>query len=105
MTQTKCCPIFKFGSWWCLTVHLDLLGYLFAGTVPWCWFSLCVAGFRVRDASEYFVYIRTQTRPAIEFVSGEEGRRPLRVRLQGRSELCKFIFVGTSAGIGDCFRV
>ena len=22
MTQTKCCPIFKFGSWWRLTVHL-----------------------------------------------------------------------------------
>ena len=22
MTQTKRCPIFKFGSWWCLTVHL-----------------------------------------------------------------------------------
>ena len=79
----------NFQIWVMVVSHspLGFVGVFFADTAPWCWFSLCVAGFRVRDASEYIVYIRTQTRPAIEFVSGEDGLRPLRVRLQGRSEL------------------
>ena len=47
-------------------------------------------------SSEYIVYMRTQTRPAIEYVSGEEGLRPksyeirhffLCVHLQGRPEV------------------
>ena len=33
-------------------------------------------------------FLRTQTRPASEFVSGEESLRPHRVRLHGRPELC-----------------
>ena len=39
-------------------------------------------------SSEHNVYIRTQARPAIEFVSGKEGLRPHRVRLHGRPEVC-----------------
>ena len=39
-------------------------------------------------SSEHNVYVRTQARPAIEFVSGKEGLRPHRVRLHGRPELC-----------------
>ena len=33
-------------------------------------------GFWSKASSGYIGYIRTQTRPAIEFVSGEEGLRP-----------------------------
>ena len=91
MTQTERCPIFKFGSWWCLTVFVPdqecaMLRHGFSPLVPQSASTVVctpVAGERPHDVLEEVVCdmgkhdgVRTQTRPAIEFVSGEEGLRP-----------------------------
>ena len=48
-------------------------------------------------------FLRTQTRPAIEFVSGKEGLRPHLVRLHGRPEQCNgpwLLFVEQRGDVG-----
>ena len=80
MTHTKRCPIFKFGSWWCLTVHLLVFygGEHFFREYPVELDLLLLRGILADPCgtSACSASLRAQTRPAIEFDSGEEGLHP-----------------------------